>query len=67
MTNRNFNWSRTESYRKQCTVTASHPRQLPRESDDRKEVKLMHDEQEKKVYTVPELVEYGTVIKLTGG
>ena len=27
---------------------------------------LMHEENEKKVYTIPELVEYGPVIKLTG-
>jgi len=26
----------------------------------------MQDEKEKKVYTTPELVEYGAVIKLTG-
>jgi hypothetical protein len=36
------------------------------DSHDGKEVnKRMHDE-EKKVYTTPELVEYGAVIKLTG-
>jgi hypothetical protein len=33
---------------------------------DGKVVNAMHDE-EKKVYTTPEVVEYGPVIKLTGG
>ena len=36
------------------------------DSHDGKEVKLMHDEKEKKEYNTPELVQYGSVIKLTG-
>ena len=37
------------------------------DSHEGKEViRLMHEEKEKKVYTIPELVPFGPVVKLTG-